>query len=993
MALANEAWKNKEYEKCQSIFAKIVTEHGSNAMAEWGPKFGNIYYSKGVCELGLAQIAKRAKDDAGFKKWSLEASKSLQACYKDFPNDAESKKKSTNTRHKMSLQRWAEAQMNLENYDEAAKLYGQFLAERGARDQFYPTPGGFYVSIANANFKLSTPNLEDGMKYLEKAISDQGNMETSESFFKRGFLAMSDAVIETENEKVMLDFLERNRSSIILSPYRMYERTPLFLKLAADAINAEMYTAALKLYSFVPSTENVIQDTKAKMAQFPNRDGVIGNDFIVKKSELEKNLAEIQAKVKSNDPVEVSVLISMSFLNQMAGNNNGVYAALKLLEEKYPKSKKRESNLFNLIRVAPLVGRSAESAAYAEKFMNDFPESEKISQVREILLTGLFFKGEYEASLAIANSTIGLVTKPSKQHDICLFIQAGSNYYLGKDEIAQPLLDNHVEEYPESDFIMSSLYFQASNALRQQDYAKATQRLNAFIEKYPNAAENSYLPNALYDLAKSYYSDGLYEEAIEKLSRIETEFAGANIIDLVYNLKGNVSEALENYEAAEAAYLMALEKAEAKGRTNVASEALNYLIGMLSQKELGGKENTRIKEAVPYYDRFMKQYSDSLYKPQVAVYGLSAMNSVGRGDEGLENLKKVIGEAANTKSQFFLEDSVNAYTDTFLSIEGNTADKLKDVYDKMPGIGLSNKRAIALLRIAVIGAYEKALKEAVAANDDKLKLRYESGIKSLFKDLKNTFNPNELSDSIVLRIGDYLREKTNSPAEALPYYEALLKSRSKENQNLARLGMADIKGESDDPAEIKKAISILEEVYSKLDGDKVTEGKVLSRLVELTAKVSNWPECEKYARLYLKGKHTKKAAEVSYLFALSFDKRGMKDDALANYGSVYSRYMGYIKISAPSVKRVLEIMWARNKKAGEKVGKVILTKDDRQSAYEEIGFRFIESTTKIRKTNEDMTEEEKQLWDEVDALVKKYENSGQVITMKKIRAEAAKPRR
>ena len=126
------------------------------------------------------------------------------------------------------------------------------------------------------------------------------------------------------------------------------------------------------------------------------------------------------------------------------------------------------------------------------------------------------------------------------------------------------------------------------------------------------------------------------------------------------------------------------------------------------------------------------------------------------------------------------------------------------------------------------------------------------------------------------------------------------------------------------------------------------------------------------------------------MFARSFDERGKTEEALRYYGTVYAGYTGYLGISAPSVKRVLEIMWERNAAVGEQIGSgekaVILKKKDRQSAYE-IGSTYIKSTAHIRETNKKLSDEDKAVWDKVAALAKKYEESGDVKTLEEIKKE------
>ena len=174
--------------------------------------------------------------------------------------------------------------------------------------------------------------------------------------------------------------------------------------------------------------------------------------------------------------------------------------------------------------------------------------------------------------------------------------------------------------------------------------------------------------------------------------------------------------------------------------------------------------------------------------------------------------------------------------------------------------------------------------------------------------------------------------------------------------------------------------------------DATTE-EALFRVIESSAAMDDWAKCETSCRSYLDAEYTKRAAQVSYLFAVSFDKRNMNQDALFYYGKVYNRYRGYILISAPSVQRILEIMWERDMKAGQQVGEgdqvVKVEMDDRQACYQNIGLPYIDKTRKIREQNPDMTDEEKALWDSVAALVKKYQASLLIKPMKQVPEEAA----
>jgi tetratricopeptide (TPR) repeat protein len=753
-----------------------------------------------------------------------------------------------------------------------------------------------------------------------------------------------------------------------------------------------MYIAAFSLYAMIPGSDEIYQDLKVRIDQLNNRTGIKDGLNIIETARLKSSLEKIKKHQKEGTSHDAKVLLAMAYLHDQAGNQRGAYGVFDQLELYYKKNKNRESNLFNLVRVTSILGSIFETEKYGALFLKDFPASDKVEAVRRLMLSSLFFNREYKKSLTLSENMIGELTPGTEQHDICQFVLGGSYFYLGEYDKAQPELDKYVKEYPEGKFIMHAEYYQASNLTRQLKMDQAAKLLDAFLKKYPKPDENIYMANALFDRASCHFSANEYDQALAILDRLSSEFPESSVIEMAYNMKGNIQESSDKMEEAEKSYLAAFALAKKRGNRPVAAEALSYLVGMLCIEE-GKKPNPRAKDAVPYYDLFMKEYSDSQFKPQVVVYGMPAMKAVGRSDEGLENLQKVIPELANSKRSAFLEESVNAYTKAFLEKKGNTPEKLKDLYYNFPGIDLKNQRVLALLRIAIISVYEEEREKAVAAKNEDAIRSYDSSIKVLFQDLKTEFNPADLTNYVLLKVADYLREKTSAPKQSVPYYEALLKRKDKFGVFKARLGIADVMGMSDDVSENKKAIRQLEEVYKLAKDEKTTRGKALFRLVEIYAKIADWDKVEEKARLYLSEKYSKKLGLVSYLYAKSFDERKKLEDALGNYSMVYSRYTGYIAISAPSVKRVMEILWERDLPAGAKVGEMTLKVGDRQNAYSGIGAKYIASTRRIRETNKKLTDSEAAAWDEVAALVKKYENSGLVKTLEQLKEERLKNRR
>ncbi len=985
------AMQNQEWEKALSLLQSIHDNVGERAFKLYGPRFGTVYFRKAYCELKVAQQAARAGDADRAAEYYEKAAESAKTCYIVYKNDkvqAKDKNDGVNMFEKRTIHMHGEAQQGLGNYQEALNLYDQYLRERDKdRDKLYPTPGVFALNRAYCCFSLEEPQLEKGIEFFESALVNKEAWRSANPFIMRTFQVFTAAVVKSKNEQAMVDFLTKNRKYILLDPYEMYEFVPVFLQSGAGLLEANMYRGAYECYSFIPESKVVVEDLNARLASLAGTPGIRDGRKTITADEINKTLSRVEEKIASGDPVDTAVLNALLFLHDKAKNTRGVYAILQQLESFYSNSAKREDNLFNLTRVSAVLGQHMETEKFGSRFLAAYPDSDHCETVRGLMVTSLFYGGEYDKSLEVSQRLLdsGNVPEGSEQHDTVLHVLGGSHYYLGHFDEAQPLLDEHVAKYPESQFAQSAMYFQASNLTRLQEWATAAKKLDAFLEKYPKPAENIYTPFALFDRANCHYTEEEYAPALVCLNRIEKEFNGAPVIEMVFNLKANILEFGKEYSEAEKYYKMALERAEARDNRMVAGEALNFLIGLLGMEKIDKEDNPRIKEAIPYYDKFMTKYSDSPFKPQAVVFAYPAMKLVGRADESLEHLQNVITELANREGAPFLEESINAYTDNFQD-NGGDPEKLKDLYYDFPGVRPDNVRARALLRVAVIGVYDELIKSVSGENGNKaLEDKYRSQVRALFRNLRQEFDPAKLDNLVLLTLGDYLREKTQDRRESVVYYEQILKGKNNFGQDRAMFGIADVLSDSDQKGDLTKALEMLKKVKERTRDDREQQEKAIYRMITVNSKLGNWSDVNALAREYLDDRHTKNAALVGFNFAESYDKLGKREDAIFNYGSVIGGNTGYILISAPSMKRLMELTWQRNKAVGDELkganGSVKLTKSDRQSAYD-AGEGYISSTRRIIEENDKITDKEIALWRKVEDLVKQYEKSGEIKTKK-----------
>ena len=956
-ALVNRAllaMKQENWEEALKLNTEAVTRFGKNAQVI-GPRFGTIYYRKGICELKL-------------KKWN-DAMQSFETCYRDFPN----KEKGGNIFEKMALLKWGEAAMGAKNFELAITQFQKFLQERDKTRDKYPQ-GAFYVSLAICHYQLG--RIPEGNENLEIAIKNKDRFPTPDAGIISGFQALVNGAILKQNEQALLDFIAKNRGELTVAPYAMCQYSKVFMKLAGDAVAAGMERAAMALYQFVPTTDAAIEDTRTQLKTMGALKTIREGRTRLFRKKLEDQLAALESEKRGKKSTETVKLGAMAFIHEKNGNVRGAYAAYHQLETYYPNCEKREDNLFNLVRTSSLVAAGPETQAYAETFVKTFPKSKYIPAVRRMMLSALFYDGEYATCIEVAEPMLPKLEPKTQEHDICLHVLGGSYFYTGQYDKAQPLLDQHVKDYPESLFVIPSAYFQASNMSRLQYWDKAAGLLDAFLKKYPDASKNIFLPFALYDRATCHYASEQPEAALEKLDRVIKEFPTTNIIEQAYNLRGNVQQSLSNRDMAEQNYKKALETSEKRGNRMVAGEALFSLVALLGEKTPGKEENSRLKDAIPYADKFWKEYAEgSPYQTRLAVAQVPAMDAVGRGDEALKRLQTVISEMAKNPEAAGLEELINSYTEAYLA--KHTPEELKEHYYEFPGIRSTDRAARALLRVAVISVFENVSKKT---DDEARKRSATAMIKVLFQQLKSDFALKDLTNFILVKVGDYLRINTSTPREALPYYDEALGRQDQSYRFPALLGRADVYGKSGNPADIDKAIEDFNRVYADSQ-EKAEREFSLYRIVELLIDKKDYAKAEEQAKIYLdreKSGFSKFAPQVGLLLAKSYQERKMTDDALAMYVKVWSTYMGNIRISAPAILSWMELSWDRNKTSADPA-----TPGDRQGAYEG-GARFLELTGRFK---DKMTPDDLELWQQVEKLVKTYEANPAIKSMEQIKRE------
>lgn len=940
----------------------VEGKENAAALDRFGPKYGWFWYHKGYCEARLDLHEKAAG--------------SFATCYTDFPNSPDAKNK--NTFHTYSLYKSAVSYFELKDYKKAKEYFEKFIAEKkpGDRQSSKFSRPLYYVSLSVCNFNLGL--LDEGLETLKTALDNQDTFLTPLSSAYSGFDALLALAIEQKNEQVILEFINEYRAFLTSDVSVASQFAKRSLSRASAAINAGMAFVPAELISLVPDAKASMNDLQAQLDSLegvklnkPLRDGyyLVSTDLI---GRLQERLQDDADSDQSNEALSLAL---SAFLWSKANNHRAAYAAYSLLEEKHKHSKGRESNLFNLIRVCQNLGKTDEAEKYGQEYLKMFPGNEKQDDVKKILLSGLYFSKKYDQCIELAKKQLPILSadKPSTAHDLCSYALAGSYFYTGQFAQADEVIKAHLEDYKkgESKFELDMRYLEASNKTRLGQWKQAKEKLTQFLEDYKDERSPLY-PFAMFDLVNSHYALQEYAEASKRIVSIEKRYPDSPVVMSAYNLNGNILEGEQKYAEAEGYYLKALDAAKKRNNNSVASEALYYEILLLTSGSLDGD---RTADAVKYYDEFWASYAEgSPFQVQVAVAGLPALKEVGRADDGLNRMKTVIATVAGMNGKPMLEEIVNSYRDFYLEVK--SIDELKSEFANFPGISANDQEALSLFKIALIGGYEKAIKAATKASEDKKVLKLTANLKLLFSELKTEFKPSVLSNNALAKIGDYLRLKTSTPREALAYYQELAGRKEAGIEHKAKFGLADIYAVSTQAAEKSKAVKFLKELYADESGKKSDKEKALYRLIEMYYQDQNWKLLNENTLEYINNKKlSKNKPMVTYYYAVSFDKQGDIDSAFTAYTKAYATNISNLKIAAPSMKRQMEILWDRN--TPQTVENEKVTMSSRQAAYNQ-GWKYINAT---KKHLDKMTPEDKSIWKQTEALVLQYEQSKEVIDM------------
>lgn len=904
---------------------KAIQRFGKDSPLQvFGPQFGAIHYRRGLCELKLA-------------RWDA-AMRSFEICYRDFPNKNGSD--DGNPFEKLALLKWAEAAMGAKRWELAISQFRKFLKERDkTRDAF--SHGAFYVGLAVCHYQLG--RIPEGNENLEIALRNKERFGTPDSPIASGFQALVSAAIAKRDEQALLDFIGKNRADLVLDPQGVLTSTPLMMKLAGDAVAAGMQRAALGIYQLVPPVESSLADARARLA---------GPDLNPdQRKKLEGAIKSLEALTQGEHSPDVARLTAIALLSEKTGNLREAYEALAKLEQLPGKPGVREEVLLHLVRLSAQTATAADTRRHTGVFIKAFPASSNTAVVQRILLGSLFQAADYDACIETGQAMMGPLKPATPEHDEVLFVLAASLHYRGQFDKAGPLLDEHVKFYPESGRAVQAAYLQACNETRRRKWERAAELLELFLKRHPDASSNPYLPYALCDLATCQSARRDPIAASGTLMRVTEEFPESGIIEVAWLMRGDVERLLGQPRAAEMSYFKALKVSEKRENRDFVSRSLAALVVLLGE---GNGDGPSAEQTVAFADRFWKDPGDgSPDKARVSMAAAIAYVHVGRGEEGLGNLREAILETARKPDAVDLEALIRTYTSAYLL--KHRPSELLAHYDTYLGLAPEQTSARALLRMAAILVFEELTKRPSTPEEQKAA---QATVETLFHQLKTVFPPKDVEDFIRIRIGDLLRCHTNSPGDALPYYEAVIARPDSPRRFSALMGRADVFARSGDPQMIAKGIEDYERVIRESGDAGECEFAFYQNIVLWTTR-KDYKKAAELAGLYLDQRRSgfsRFIPQVRLCLARCLDELGMVDEAIQAYSALVKDLADHTGVSAPAMLGWLRLMWERNQPG------------DRDSAREG-GRSYLDRT---RTLKDRMAADDRELWEEAEEVVNSF---------------------
>jgi tetratricopeptide (TPR) repeat protein len=894
---AGELMESANWEEALIPLNLLVKDYGKDAMTDYGPTFGVMYYRRGFCLKNLKRFDEALAD--------------YETCYKQFPNTPSTPSGKTNPVFELARLEMGIIKLATGKYEDALVDFEAFAAA--------PAPAGTYdetaFRIQAAACYTKAGKTERGHQLIEQLFqpTTPGATAPRPDALMRALLTLVDdwtSSTSPDAEKQAHQFIDQYGTQFSVPAFDMkrFEFNNRIVALARKASDNNQTSLAIRLIGLMASPSDILDDLQTRAQRTaPNVPEA-----------LQKEITNATAQLTDPDNLHWIAQLSLAGAYERSGNPATAFAIYQRCLEQVPASPNRDLILFGAMRAALALGHMEFAQSLGDAFRKEFASSQYATNVNTMQLESLYFTQRYQEALDLANSLRSSLKEKSTDRDLADFVVAASLFHLDHTREAIPELLNHAQTYPDSRFKEHVRYFAASANQKLKEWQAAGTLLDAFIKDFPTS---QFLPFALLDRGSCYFQLGDHPKALDTLGDLQKQFTDFVNLDAAIAMRGDAHLMLNNNDQAEAAYLKALELATSAGPDHAPTQA-RVLVQLVRVSNTLEKNDAILQ----HYDLYMKNHVGSSYDADIIVSSLAALTEVKRGSEALNALEKVIIRLGSSNDGTGVEEAIGSYAENAIQVSGPEAllDKLQNFVPERTQVNNTLRAWLIMARIDLLEKDEYK---------DKFPKRA-AQIQVAFEELR-TFDKKELAPYILVQVGRNLanQNKPETNALALEWFNAVLDRGTSDHSPLALMGKARILASSGEPSVFDDAIDAFDKVIRDLkDKPEYVEEAMLAK-GRLYYGKQKWKEASQVLfDMQSNSSFTRNRPEVFAKLARSYEEQGKLKEALEAYTPfIAPPFENYVDYSAEARVRAAEIVL----KQGDKAKAFRLIKDTVSRMYKQ----------------------------------------------------------
>lgn len=211
------------------------------------------------------------------------------------------------------------------------------------------------------------------------------------------------------------------------------------------------------------------------------------------------------------------------------------------------------------------------SFGYLDKFLKDFPQSDKIAQAYLLMAQCYLYQNQYLKAIEVLDKILLLPNTENLKDDV--FYWKAEVYFRAKDYTrAKNFYNEILSNFPDSEYGADATYSLGWSSFELGDYGEAIKSFNKLIQLYP---DNYLIEDAYFKIAESLYNQKEYQKAKEALTFFLGQFPESKKREQAYFFKAESNYYLGDYDSAIVDYR------ELSGLTE------NEKLGVLSKTGIG----------------------------------------------------------------------------------------------------------------------------------------------------------------------------------------------------------------------------------------------------------------------------------------------------------------------------------------------------------------------------------------------------------------------